>query len=75
MKIKIKHNFQEFKKFIESNPNELLFLKTFMIDCFKKNETTNEYTNEINWKEVKDKMGDRTYRQMFFGYYYSFRKV
>ena len=45
-----------------------------MIECFKKNETTNEYTNEINWKEVKDKMGDRTYRQMFFGYYYSLEK-
>ena len=58
--------FQEFKKFIENNPIELLFLKTFMIDCFKKNETTNEY--EINWDLVKAKMGDRTYRQMFFGF-------
>ena len=57
---------QEFKNFIESNPIELKFLKTFMIECFEKNKKTNEY--EINWDIVKYKMGDRTYRQMCFGY-------
>jgi len=59
--------FKEFKKFIEANPIELLFLKTFMIDCFYKNEN-GEYTNNINWDLVKSKMDDRKYRQIFFSY-------
>ena len=39
--------FKEFKKFIESNPNELLFLKTFMIDCFKKSCFCFRFMKEI----------------------------
>ena len=65
--------FNEFKTFIENtkdNPNELLFLKTFMIECFKKDVIEGEevYTNEIDWDSVYRQMGDRTYRQMFFGF-------
>jgi len=62
--------FNEFKRFIDdenNNPNELLFLKTFMINCFKKDINDN-YTNEIDWKLVYEQMGNRTYRQMFFGF-------
>ena len=64
--------FEDFKTFINANHIELLFLKTFMINCFKIKKINNkdEYTNEIDWEKVKQMMysGDRTYRQMFFGF-------
>ena len=65
-----KEKLEEFKAFIEdkkNNHNELIFLKTFMIDCFKQNDNGN-YTNEIDWDKVFEKMGDRKYRQMIFGF-------
>ena len=66
---------EEFRTFIVNNPKELLFLKTFMIECFYKDEKDNtNYTNTIDWTKVKEKMGNRTFRQMFFGFYYNLEK-
>ena len=65
-----KEKLKEFKAFIEDkkkNPNELLFLKTFMIDCFKK-DSDNKYTNEIDWDKVFEIVGNRKHYQICFGF-------
>jgi hypothetical protein len=54
----------KFKKFIDNNPIEKAFLRTFLnSECFTE-------TNDINWENIKTKIisGDRTHRQMLFGF-------
>ena len=62
-------NLEEFKTWIEQNPVELDYLKTFLSkDCFI--DGSGSGLDLINWGNIKTlaESHDRTYRQYIFGY-------
>ena len=63
-----KFNFEEFRDFVNINPNEIEYLKTFLPNnCFILDSLNNEILNEYEIKQLS-RNKDRKHRQYIFGF-------